>query len=365
MNFPILLNSNSTDFQRRFVGVVENRNDPAQLGRVQVRIIGIHDSNLNLLPTKDLPWAQVVIPIGGFSFATPKNGDWVDGYFQDSDPMKQLPIITGIHPGIAVKPPVLPNTTAKPQRGFQDQRSQAQKDADPKPPEGVTGDRPGEPTTPPTSRGDINGTQIEKSNIDRVGECDFAIGVQHTISGIRFVVTTLAAGIRDGIKALLAALGIVPSVGGLADLVKSLANMIRRISDIIEAVNDGLNAVVTFVQKIRAVIDYILNLPAQLIAMFQKCLQQAYAELATGFTDAISGLTVTGTSSPELSASMKELQASYGDLKSQTAQLIAKPGQIIGALVNPSTMTAEEKAKLIKDLYPDSIHEQPTKPKLI
>ena len=71
MNFPILLNSNSTDFQRRFVGVVENRNDPAQLGRVQVRIIGIHDSNLNLLPTKDLPWALVVIPIGGFSFATP------------------------------------------------------------------------------------------------------------------------------------------------------------------------------------------------------------------------------------------------------------------------------------------------------
>ena len=40
-----------------FPGVVENRKDPLQLGRYQVRIVGIHSSDKNLLPTKDLPWA--------------------------------------------------------------------------------------------------------------------------------------------------------------------------------------------------------------------------------------------------------------------------------------------------------------------
>jgi hypothetical protein len=37
------------------VGVVENRIDPLQLGRCQVRIFGHHTENKQLLPTSDLP----------------------------------------------------------------------------------------------------------------------------------------------------------------------------------------------------------------------------------------------------------------------------------------------------------------------
>ena len=33
-----------------FVGVVESRNDPAQLGRVQVRCLGYHTADKNLIP---------------------------------------------------------------------------------------------------------------------------------------------------------------------------------------------------------------------------------------------------------------------------------------------------------------------------
>ena len=38
-----------------FIGVVENRNDPSQMGRVQVRCISFHTDNKNDLPTEDLP----------------------------------------------------------------------------------------------------------------------------------------------------------------------------------------------------------------------------------------------------------------------------------------------------------------------
>ena len=45
-------------------GVVENNDDPKQLGRVQVRVFGIHDSGSNV-SSSALPWAEVA---GGTDF---------------------------------------------------------------------------------------------------------------------------------------------------------------------------------------------------------------------------------------------------------------------------------------------------------
>jgi len=46
-----------------FYGVVEDRNDPEYLGRVRVRAVGFHTDNKEKLPTTDLPWAQVILPV--------------------------------------------------------------------------------------------------------------------------------------------------------------------------------------------------------------------------------------------------------------------------------------------------------------
>ena len=45
-----------------FNGVVEDNNDPEYLSRVKVRCLGFHTSNKIVLPTEDLPWAQVSLP---------------------------------------------------------------------------------------------------------------------------------------------------------------------------------------------------------------------------------------------------------------------------------------------------------------
>lgn len=45
-----------------YYGVVEDRNDPQKLGRVRVRVHGIHTENKQKIGTPDLPWATVLMP---------------------------------------------------------------------------------------------------------------------------------------------------------------------------------------------------------------------------------------------------------------------------------------------------------------
>lgn len=85
----------------RWRGKVINVMDPKMQGRVQVRVVGLHDDE-TLIPDRDLPWAPVRMPINsgagirGVS-ASPVGvipGTIVDGYFGDSD--RTVFIVTGI-----------------------------------------------------------------------------------------------------------------------------------------------------------------------------------------------------------------------------------------------------------------------------
>ena len=88
---------------KNYYGVVESRADPKQLGRVRVRILGIHTEDKVLLPTADLPWATVLSHDGSNSGlgTTPSffvEGTWVlVGFFDDH---MQEPYIIGGLPGI-------------------------------------------------------------------------------------------------------------------------------------------------------------------------------------------------------------------------------------------------------------------------
>ena len=88
---------------KNYYGVVESRADPKQLGRVRVRVLGIHTEDKVQLPTADLPWATVLSHDGANSGlgTTPSffvEGTWVlVGFFDDH---MQEPYIIGGLPGI-------------------------------------------------------------------------------------------------------------------------------------------------------------------------------------------------------------------------------------------------------------------------
>jgi len=81
-----------------WVGVVEDRNDPLQIGRCRVRILGYHTDNKQDMPTDELPWAYPAMPINTPSRTTPVGpveGTWIMGFFRDGNSAQQ-PVMTNI-----------------------------------------------------------------------------------------------------------------------------------------------------------------------------------------------------------------------------------------------------------------------------
>lgn len=91
------------DQTRWFVGSVISLNDPEKLGRVQVRIYGVHSDNKIDIPDEDLPWAQVVSPItqgsheGVGNYLGLQTNSLVFGIFLDGQ-HSQLPLVIGVIP---------------------------------------------------------------------------------------------------------------------------------------------------------------------------------------------------------------------------------------------------------------------------
>ena len=89
-----------------FQGVVEDRLDPRKLGRVRVRILGLHTEEKDKIPTSDLPWAYPIQPITSASMnglghtpMGPVEGTWVFGFFRDGQNCQE-PVIFGTVAGI-------------------------------------------------------------------------------------------------------------------------------------------------------------------------------------------------------------------------------------------------------------------------
>lgn len=89
-----------------FFGVVESRNDPLKLGRVQVRVHSFYSPNKSLAPTEQLPWAIIMMPPTNPSHdkvgLSPNGltvGSTVVGFFVDGTDANH-PIIIGTVHGI-------------------------------------------------------------------------------------------------------------------------------------------------------------------------------------------------------------------------------------------------------------------------
>jgi hypothetical protein len=217
-----------------WMGVVENRKDPLNIGRCKIRIFGWHTDDLTLIPTDDLPWAQPVLPPNNATtFTTPKEGDYVVGFFFDG-PSGQAPAYFGVIPGVPGKTGFTGSDT--PQKGFQDTRSSGELLTSPSLPANVNAQNDGSGTvtnSKPASRNPETAgfSTVNKLAVNNPSNPPEAV-VQRFLETTKGItgpearsLTTQVAGAAQGAAATLQ--GVPPKLEALVPTAQQLAKDIQ------------------------------------------------------------------------------------------------------------------------------------------
>lgn len=244
-----------------WMGVVENRMDPLKVGRCQVRIFGWHTENTKLIPSEDLPWCLPLYPLNrSKDFSTPKEGDYVVGFFLDSE-SGQAPVMMGVLPGIQ-------STAAAGDSGFQDQRTTTEIAAGPQIPAGQVQSSVGQPTIVPLARGIIANSAISATNSARSAVPNIVTPIKATIAAAKAQAIVFLQEIRLAKDAIIASF-IAPGAGILnsaATVPIQIATQVEAYAQQAVAVADAVTQVQAVVQEVSATISYIESLPAATIA---------------------------------------------------------------------------------------------------
>ena len=326
-----------SDFQNRlghdnfiwWIGVVEDRFDPLNLGRCRVRIFGSHTSELQLIPTSSLPWATPLYPVNDSrSFSTPMEGDYVFGFFLDGD-SSQAPAMLGVFPGIpqssGAPEGVGFSANAKLTNSTLTENDTAKPIVPPDTP-AMAPVREGEPTTPALAR-TIIGTGVERSNNNRVHVCDIANIIRYQIAIEKLEAYGIFTALRNAIEALTAGVAGSPIVAQITLAIKTLRGYVKMIQKGVDFVNSVVLEIQSFIKYIQAMIAYIVSLPAQIAASLQQCLLELQAALTGALNISFSG------------GLLGEVQGLIGDVAklSSSASATAANATATTALLNPKS----------------------------
>ena len=160
-----------------------------------------------------------------------------------------------------------------------------------------TGDAPqsGTPSnTPGTCYGRVEGTIIDATNKKRAHVCDFISEMQKNIA-LKKYTKAIGRFIREAIQKIMKLLGLSDRTGKFSYIInklKAFAAELRRINkEIIQPIIDFEKYVLAYITKLRALIQWILSLPAALLKLLADCLARLLKLIKSIFSDIISEAT--------------------------------------------------------------------------
>jgi hypothetical protein len=333
-----------------WIGVVENSiTDPLKNGGCRVRIIGTHPFDTSRVPTMNLPVAQLLVsPNSGSNFSTPKPGDWVTGYYLDGQ-NKQWPVITGILRGL------INNTLYVKMTGAEKRAYDSYISTLPVPihePTIKTLDLTAE--TPAIAQGEVANTSLDYTNSMIKHACDITLFVNQAVSAAKVFVGQIITIIRKGINAILNALDISPGNSAIMSFLKDLKEKLKAINKFLNDVILEIANLAKAIAEIKAVIEYILSLPARFLAMFKDCLNRLYAQLAAGVfqiaSDAQAELGIGGDDTSVLDE-FRSVVTETQKVTQAAITIASAPAAIIDSLYKPSGMTPAEQEDLTSKVF--------------
>ena len=192
-----------------------------------------------------------------------------------------------------------------------------------------TGDAPlsGAPSnTPGTCYGRVDGTIIDETNKKRSHVCDFISEMQKNIA-LKEYTKAIGAAIREAIKKIMKLLGLSDRTGKFSYVISRLrafAAELRRINrEIIQPIIDFEKYVLAYITKLRALIQWLLSLPAALLKLLADCLDRLLRLVKSVFSDIISEAT-SGLGGTDSEGGFSDLIAAAKDAAQATGETISK-----------------------------------------
>jgi len=158
-----------------------------------------------------------------------------------------------------------------------------------RPPIGAENDGrvPGTPTIPMCARSVVTGTSRGNNNKKLTHVCSFIDEMRKNIYLKKFIKATAQA-IREQIRAILKALGLSDKSGIFAAIAAKLKQAARWLKTVQKFLKDVINFekyVLAYITKIRAIIQWILSLPARFLALLAQCLAKFLKLVKSVLTD--------------------------------------------------------------------------------
>jgi hypothetical protein len=399
-----------------WIGVIEDRKDPLNLGRCKIRIFGSHTENLQLIPTSSLPWAMPMYPVNDpRTFSAPMEGEYVFGFFTDGL-SSQAPVYMGVFPGI-------PQSEPKPGVGFSALAAQTTTISSssttsitntaaantissaittganniattftsavsnftnaPNPLKSTPAmqvSRVGKPTIP-TNAYSANGTILQITNNSTSHACDFRflidfpnldIGViQNPIkliedaiknaqnkaaAIIRAILQQVIDKFRLVLKAITITLNLDPT-GQIAKTISRVREVIRTINYYSKKIAEYIgNAalIIALISEIKQIVEWIKSLPANILAMLRDCLTTFQGAIqSAGSQIAL----IPGQISNSVEDAFKDLENSTGSAISQSeqaAQTANVPNTLITLITSPDTANVDVLSLYITNSFANS-----------
>jgi hypothetical protein len=145
----------------------------------------------------------------------------------------------------------------------------------------------GLPTQSPQTRGDVTGS-IAVTNTVLIHSCDFSLSVKKN-NALKKYMRAIAKWIRESIQKIKKLLGFSDPSGSYSEII----NMLSAIKEFIDYVNEEFiqpiiefeKYVLAVIIKVKAIIQWILSLPAKILAMLQECLTKLLVAIGSMFAD--------------------------------------------------------------------------------
>lgn len=206
----------------------------------------------------------------------------------------------------------------------------------------------GLPTIPSPAVGRVANSSTSATNGSRAHSCDFSLELKKNI-GVKKFLKAIAQAIRTGIRTIQRALGLSDASGVPSALINKLKQIAQEIKTIykeyIKPILDFQKYVLAVIIRLKAILQWILSLPARVLTWFKGCIGQILKAISSLFADVWSEvLAEEAAAAGDATGAFDQFgvgdpPASYGDLISAAGEVFTAAQQVLTGATQVVTNT--------------------------